>query len=109
MQSMEVHSEVMGPRALRGASRVLQQAASANVTVVTTAEKLMEAVDAGDPHIEIRAHLNLTTLDPIDTGDGEYLLGTIPSTVRSIRVRHLLLLPTAWWLGAYLAASAHEG
>lgn len=56
------------------------------VTVVRTAEELQAAVGAGNPHIEVQEHLDLTTL-------GEHprfflqRLGHIPSTVRSIRVR----------------------
>lgn len=58
-----------------------------DVTVVTTPEALQAAVVAGNAHIEIREHLNLTTLD----FPGEFLrnglLGPVPSTVKSIRVR----------------------
>ena len=54
------------------------------VTVVETAEALREAV-AGMAHIEIHAHLQLTALEnPKDT---ILILGVIPETVKSIRVR----------------------
>ena len=67
--------------------RALQQAGE--VAVVETAEALQEAVVAGKAHIEIRAHLDLTVLDLID-GD---ILGDVPDTVRSIRVRCWFLPP----------------
>lgn len=62
--------------------RRLQQVGE--VTVVTTAAALQEAVECGMPHIEIQSHLDLTTLDLASTFR---LLGTIPPTVKSIRVR----------------------
>ena len=43
-----------------GALRALQQAAE--VAVVTTPEELVEQVQTGAPHIQIRAHLDLSTL-----------------------------------------------
>jgi hypothetical protein len=54
------------------------------VTVVTTAEQLKGAVVAGKPYIEIQAHLNLTSMEFVDANA---LLGSIPATVKSIRVR----------------------
>ena len=62
-----------------------------NVTVCTTAEQLQAAVIAGQPHIEIRDHLNLTTLDFPGEFLRDGLLGKVPATVRSIRVRSLHL------------------
>ena len=67
--------------------RALQQAGE--VAVVETAEALQEAVAAGKAHIEIRAHLDLTVLDMIDG----YILGDVPETVNSIRVRCWFLPP----------------
>lgn len=74
--------------------RRLQHASSkaANVTVVTTAQQLQEAIAAGKEHIEIRQHLDLTTLHivesdgktPIDEDDA--ILGAVPPSVKSIRV-----------------------
>ena len=70
--------------------RALQQAGE--VAVVETAEALQEAVAAGKAHIEIRAHLDLTVLD---LPDGYYILGEIPRTVKSIRVRCCFFLAPA--------------
>jgi hypothetical protein len=67
---------------LQGRVRRLQQVDQ--VTVVTTAQELQEAVVAGKPHIEIQDHLDLTSLE-LSNGPG--LLGKIPSTTKSIRVR----------------------
>ena len=68
--------------------RALQQAGE--VAVVEIAEALQEAVAAGKPHIEIRAHLDLTELDLLDVID---ILGAIPETVKSIRERCWFLPP----------------
>lgn len=57
---------------MAGGMRELLQ--SAEVTVVTTAEQLKEEVQAGTPHIEIRAHLDLSPL-PFDP---DYVLGKMP-------------------------------
>lgn len=62
------------------ARRLLQQATK-NVTVVVTAAELREAVATGAPHIEIHAHLDLTTLD------GGSDLNPVPPSVTTIRVR----------------------
>lgn len=53
------------------------------VTVVNTAEELHQAVTRGDTHVEIQDHLVLTSLQPLPAG----LLGYLPATVKSIRVR----------------------
>ena len=71
-------------RALQG-MRALPQAGE--VAVVETAEALQEAVAAGKPHIEIRAHLDLTVLDLI----GFQVFEVIPATVKSIMVRFWFL------------------
>lgn len=58
------------------------------VTVVVTPQELQRAVVAGAPHIEIQAHLDLTTLPLLLNGR---LLGTdagvLPASVKSITVR----------------------
>lgn len=74
------------------ADRGLLDTTDAAVTVVTTAAGLQTAVKAGKPHIEIQAHLDLTTLDTVTCDNGACILGVgsngyIPSTVKSIRVR----------------------
>ena len=80
-------AEALDPRAQRGLGvlRALQQ--EAEVAVVTTAEELVEQVQAGAPHIQIRAHLDLSTLPTIDE-EPFYgvLLGEIPRTVKIIQV-----------------------
>jgi hypothetical protein len=53
------------------------------VTVVKGAQALQDALQRGDPHIEIQSHLDLTFLRPLQH---RLLLGIVPSTVRSIRV-----------------------
>ena len=50
-------------------------------------------VAAGKPHIEIRAHLDLTVLDLIPTATDFEILGFVPETVKSIRVRFWFLPP----------------
>ena len=70
---------------LRRVARGLQQAPG--VIAVTTAEQLQAAVVAGQPHIELRDHLDLSTLDFPGEVLQESLLGRVPPTVRSIRVR----------------------
>ena len=52
--------------------------------MVESAEALQVAVVEGTPHIEIRAHLDLTTLE---LANQDAILGPVPSTVESIRVR----------------------
>lgn len=54
-----------------GTHRFLQQAPAASVTVVNTAQELVDAVAGGSTHIEIRSHLDLRTVEPIHTS---YLL-----------------------------------
>ena len=61
------------------------------MTVVETAQELQDAVADGLPHIEIRAHLDLTTLSTVTCDSGECLLGVgangyIPASVKSIKV-----------------------
>lgn len=55
---------------------------SITVTVVQTAQQLKDAVVRGDAHIEIQAHLDLSTIEPVDFR----MLGVLPDTVKSIQV-----------------------
>lgn len=52
------------------------------ITVVETALQFSAAVAAGAEHIEVQGHMDLTSLEP----SGDTVLGTLPSTVKSIRV-----------------------
>ena len=71
---------------MRGVGRSLQQ--GERVTVVETADALQRAVVAGMTHIEIQSHLDLTRLKG---PEGTFsILGGIPGTVKSIRVRRCL-------------------
>ena len=57
-------------------------------TIVKTAEDLRSAVKRGDANIEVQAHLDLTGWEMEDCGGGvNCILGQIPATVKSIRVR----------------------
>lgn len=72
-------------------SRALQQGGEVvGVVVVTTAEGLQEAVASGAEHIEIQRHLDLTTLPLVNS----MLLGEVPRTLKSIRVRCCVLSPS---------------
>lgn len=64
-------------------------AAVGAVTVVTTAQQFKSAVVRGDEHIELQAHLDMSTVDPVDFR----ILGILPETVKSIRVRTRTHLP----------------
>lgn len=75
-------SQISSDAALAGQGRVLQADEAAEVEIVTTAEALQAAVLAGKPHIQIEAHLDLTTLEMVD-GD---LLGRNFTYTQSIRV-----------------------
>ena len=52
------------------------------ITVVDTAAQFSAAVTSGAAHIEVRGHLDLSSLEPA----GDTALGTLPSSVKSIRV-----------------------
>lgn len=54
------------------------------VTIVTTPLELIMAVSQSDPHIEIRAHLNLTGVQ-LPAGS-THVLGDVPAGVLSIQV-----------------------
>lgn len=85
MQGWQRFGEMLSTTQAEHAQRGLQQVGE--VTVVTTAEALQQAVLVGKEHIEIQAHLDLTELDyPAEAWNG--LLGSIPTTVKSIRVSH---------------------
>jgi hypothetical protein len=71
--------------------RTLQQS-KPNVTAVSTPQQLLDAVSRGDAHIEIRQHLDLTTVTPLHV-DGLFMTfsghpDSFPGSVLSIRVRH---------------------
>ncbi|NJR41962.1 MAG: hypothetical protein HC767_04190 [Akkermansiaceae bacterium] len=59
------------------------QAEKAQVTVVKTASELLAAISGGSKHVEIQDHLDLTSLPLLNS----MLLGKVPSSVKSIRVR----------------------
>lgn len=63
--------------------RDLQATEVTSVTPVKTALELQSAIAKGAKHIEIQEHLDLTDLQLV----GDELLGTIPATVKTIRVR----------------------
>lgn len=75
-------------------SRSLQQdpaASKAEVLIVTTAEGLQDAFKSSAAHIEIQAHLDLTTLPLVNS----MVLGEAPGTLKTIRVRLLNSLLSA--------------
>lgn len=91
---MQMRSPAVHTRALQGTPPA--------VTFVNTAEGLLGAVAQGYANIEIQAHLNLTNVTPNDIqacNDDQYaapcvssqssMLGQVPHTVQSIRVRFL--------------------
>lgn len=73
--------------------RELQQVGQ--ITKVDTAARLKDAIDKGAEHIELESHMDLTDLDMIE---GNSLLGTLPESIKSIRVRFSLhvLVPVSW-------------
>ena len=71
MQWTATPSRPAGMRALQ------QQAGQAEVTVVTTPQQLLDAVEEKATHIEIRAHLDLTTVTPL-TRDSVLACATLP-------------------------------
>lgn len=70
-----------------------QQSQEAEVTVVTTPQQLLDSVEEGALHIDIRAHLNLTTVPPHDNESFKIMLNAKGSVSLdfgySIRVRKL--------------------
>lgn len=66
------------------ARKLLQDSEASEVTVVTSAETLLDAFVSGVRHIEIREHLDLTGLNISPS----FRLGPVPATVKSIRVRN---------------------
>jgi hypothetical protein len=79
--------------------RALQQS-TPKVTAVSTPQQLLDAASRGDAHIEIRQHLDLTTATPLEPVPR--ILGGLPSSVQSIRVRYhsMLLMHSAGMLHA---------
>lgn len=84
----------------RGATPFQTDDVIPDVTVVRSASALLEEITRGTARIEIRAHLDLTelasatddngfrlTMSEGDSFGSSYVLGTVPSTVQSIRVR----------------------
>ena len=67
-----------------GQMRVLQDTGQASPVAASTGPELMEAVFQGAEHILLTAHVDLVALRNESTGD--YLLGKIPTTIKSIRV-----------------------
>ena len=60
---------------------------SPEITAVRSAAELLQAVEAGAQHIEIRKHLDLTGISPRQNLDpGPVLLGEVPLSLQSIRV-----------------------
>lgn len=67
------------------------QPPSAQVTEVMTAQQLQDAVARGDPHIEVKSHMDLTTISPLDSsyysGYPTHLGVMEGASVKSIRVQ----------------------
>jgi hypothetical protein len=72
-------------------SRNLQQT-TPQVTAVSTPQQLLTAVTRGDTHIEVRQHLDLTTVTARDNIEDPVLLGNLPESIQSIRVRYACML-----------------
>lgn len=99
MATMHVDPKASETMAATWQLRRLQQGAGAggdgaSVTVVATAQQLQGAVGRGEPHIEIRQHLDLSELTPVEPGGAaaaagfeSLALGVLPASVKSIRVR----------------------
>lgn len=64
-------------------STAVKEPSETFTTVVTSAAQLQEAVAAGARHIELQAHLDLTSLQPIDG----FLIGSVSAMTRTLRVR----------------------
>lgn len=84
-QAVQVASEAHEPEQRPEALRRLMQgtAGGEGLTVVTTAQELADAASSGAQHIELRSHLDLTE---VNVGQ-DPILGYLPATVKSIRVR----------------------
>lgn len=72
--SIDFRNELMARRTLRD---------FADVSIVRSTSDLKAAVSSGSAHIEIQEHLDLRELQ----GDENGLLGWLPHSVKSIRVR----------------------
>lgn len=92
------------------AARVLKQDdIPVEVTVVATSQELLDAVDDGAVHIEIRDHLDLTRFTPLGFGSNDYLsMLTTPGQIhylgQSIRVC-ILTPPSRWFVADYTRES----
>jgi hypothetical protein len=78
-----VQTSKQGPTFRPAGLRTLQQIPP-NVTAVSSPHQLLN-VSTGDTHIEIQQHLDLTTVDPLDTVNPG-ILGPLTILVQSIRV-----------------------
>jgi hypothetical protein len=78
------HSHPLGFHALPQ-MRVASSNGSSAWTAVWTPQELLEAVTRGDKHILIRQHLDLTSIDALETGANPIILGDT-SAIQSIRV-----------------------
>eukprot|EP00892_Ulva_mutabilis_P011575 jgi/Ulvmu1/8790/UM048_0045.1 len=65
------------------------------VTIVATPQQLKDAVLRGDEHIELREHLDMSLVEPVDFR----ILGILPDTVKSIRGNCTAPMPSAESLG----------
>ena len=68
--------------------RAARKAANETVTVVMTAGELLRALHRGDMHVEIQAHLNVTGKYFGMFRKRYHVVGPLPRSVVSIRVRY---------------------
>lgn len=79
LQILGVHNSLAVARSLK------QQTAGAEATVVATPQEFIDAVEKGDLHIEVQAHLDLTTIQPQFSSTMLFL--TTKGLGQTIRVR----------------------
>lgn len=92
---------------LHGVARGLQQS-DTPPTVVATVRTLLTAIEAGTPHIEVQAHLDLTSvLQRLHLAE-DRIFGELPATVKSIRVRCCTVLKTAELMGNPRQPQRHQ-
>ena len=88
---MQVPAMIRSVSTTRALKQMEMNVTQATLKVVTTPRELLEAVYAGIPHIEIRDHLDLTTVTPLYPGTPRTLLGAFEAPLsdlgRSIQVR----------------------
>jgi hypothetical protein len=77
------------PDMMRALHQTAETAGYTQVSLVKTARDLQQAVSAGKRHIEIRQHLDLTTINPSDYDDysDSFFVLNLSSSTLSIRVR----------------------